>query len=273
METEQGYKSKVQYQDIIYNKIHKPFFTKKDNSNENNFLKLEPKIENKRHKSAGNTRIVYNQPEMDYYNKNNNLNYIDDDKLYYGKKIGFNNINKLNCNPTNNLNSQNYPIINFEINNNVYNPERNYNKDLPIENAILIKKNNENKNKHLQLEVPEAKNYIMTSTDLVNYGTKTNKSKPITDLKNIFANANSQANNNIRSGSKQDSNNLNTLESITRKFMFSCENNFQEYKPQTVFNSINNKGSEENDIIENRFSPKNFNESKLKIFLFIFKEL
>jgi len=162
-----------------------------DNYNQANYIRLDPKIENKRHKSAGDTRVLYNPNYLqDMVHKKQN--YFDDNNLIYGNKISFNTNKqkKLDYAIKNNQGKQqaNFPIINFEINNNVFNPEpKNYNQNLPIENAIQIRKNNnENNRRNLQLEVPEAKNYILTSTDIVNYGTKTNQSKPINDLKRIY---------------------------------------------------------------------------------------
>jgi hypothetical protein len=253
LETEQGNIEKVGEQGIIYNKIYKPFFYRNPNG-----------IENKRHKSAGNTKIINNKNNLE--NSNNNLKYFDDNKLVYGNKISFDPNTAMADYDINNQAIQNFPTIKFEINNSLYNPEPNYNMNLPIENAIKIRKNNNENNKNkLQLEVPEAKNYIMTSTDLVNYGTKTNQSKPINDLKNIFNDNNLNLNTIRKSVDKNDPNNLNTIESITRKFMFSCENNFQEFKPQTVFNSIDYK-PEESHNFEKKISKQNLDESKFYFF-------
>lgn len=229
---------------------------KEDNSNNiNTYTKLNSHISGRRNKSAGNVIKAQNyfindnlnDFNMHYYDSNvhikevvPNHNNIQSSNIQLNDLIIqnqqqnqqsalikpdiFDILNNINMNNNKNPIIPSIETLNKQITNqqlNILNYEDNINSTNNQKESNNKMNNKKNQNvKGLNLEVPEYKNYIHTSTDLVNYGTKTNQAKPVSDLKNLF--------NNLNSVNKNDQQQyLNTIfsESLNKKFMFSYDNN------------------------------------------------
>ena len=230
----------------LYDQISNNKNTINENLHQNKLIKTQ--------NNHNNHECVYDKAENNNYS---NKNFFEFNQIEIKKKSPKNLKENKNNNYLNNQENQinknfnlnpNNPIINLEINNHLFIPPQNeveIKKDydtLYNPNIQKIKVFGKKNSKNLNLEVPELKNFISSSTDIVNYGTKTNKAKPIQDLKNLFN----------QDKYNEDFYNIadNFNDSLTKKFVFSYDDNINE-----IHNNLK------------KFSPtvKNFNQKEEKI--------